>query len=141
MAKKRKSGASVNLDSFLDIICCLVGVLILMIIQTGLEASQIRLLVQTPMGYDSGKRPIFIECRNNQLFLVPVRNLHKLAEERLNAIAEEAGGDTEKFLNLVSQASVRTEHYEVDLTYKTLGQLTLYPVTASPQGYAIETLA
>ncbi len=71
---KKSRGDAVNLDSFLDIMTCLVGVLVLIIILTGVDASQIKMLVPTPMRTETDKRPVFVECRHNQLFPIPVHS-------------------------------------------------------------------
>lgn len=61
--KKKKTGDAVNLDSFLDILSCLVGVLILIIILTSIDASQTKILIPTPMAQKTDKKMLFIECR------------------------------------------------------------------------------
>ena len=50
MGKKKKAEeASISMDSFLDILTCLVGVLMLIIILTSIDASQTKVLIPTPM--------------------------------------------------------------------------------------------
>lgn len=136
MAKKNR-GASITLDSFLDIMTCLVGVLVLIIILTGVDASQIRVLIPTPMMHETDKRPIFIEARNNQLFRLPVSELRQEAASALERIAREAGGDTEKMLTLMQELSPRTDNYEVDMTYSLTGQLAISPLKG-PTGYELK---
>lgn len=125
MAKAR--GASVNLDSFLDIMTCLVGVLVLIIILTGLDAAQIRVLIPTPMQYDSPKRPIFIEARNNQLFLIPLEEFQAKADAEIRRISEEARGDMGRVLSLIGDSALETDDYLLDLTFFMVGQFGLRP--------------
>ncbi len=87
MAKARR-GASVNLDSFLDIMTCMLGVLILIILLTGLDASQIKVLIPTPLEMRSDKRSIFIECRDDQLFLLPAAELRDMAESAMKDLMD-----------------------------------------------------
>ena len=135
MAKKKSEGASVNLDSFLDIMTCLVGVLVLIIILTGIDASQIKVLINTPMEYESDKRPVFIECRNNQLFLIPLEEINKVADDKLREIAGKKHISTKEIYRLASETkSAKTDHYWVDLTYSLIGQTVLNPIDGQP-GY------
>ncbi len=138
MAKARS--ASVNLDSFLDIMTCLVGVLVLIIILTGIDASQIRVLIPTPMQYGTDKRPVFIEARNNELFLVPVEDLQTRANDELRRIRTEAQGQTDKLLILLSNAQVEDEAYRVELNYALMGQIAFRPREGA-RGYALQDVA
>lgn len=137
MGKKGGGGASVNLDSFLDIMTCLVGVLVLIIILTGLDAAQIRVLIPTPMEYDTDKRPIFIEARNNQLYRVPVQELQQLADEAVRRLSREAAGNVERLLTMLQDLDVGTEQYQIDLTYFMVGQFGVLPVEGA-EGYELD---
>ena len=134
--KKKDRGASVNLDSFLDIMTCLVGVLVLIIILTGVDASQIKMLVPTPMGVKSDKRPIFIECRGNRMFHIPIEEINERANEELRNQARLVKGDTRKLMERLATASVETDSYLVDLTYALLAQFALKPKYGAP-GYEL----
>ena len=127
MAKKDR-GQAMNLDAFLDIMTCLVGVLVLIIIQTGLDASQIKVIEPTPMGHLVDKKAVWIECRGNQLYLVPKSELQKQADERLGELAEKAKGNNEELLNLLRSEKVTSEFYEVDLAYMLFGQSAIRPL-------------
>lgn len=122
MARKKDSGSSVNLDSFLDIMTCLVGVLVLIIILTGLDAAQIRVLIPTPMQYETDKRPIFIEARNNELFRVPVTELQEQAEAATRQLVGEAGSGVERVLAAMQDMNNVVGDYQLDLTYIMVGQ-------------------
>jgi biopolymer transport protein ExbD len=96
---RRKRGTSVNLDSFLDLMTCMLGILILMILLTGIDASQIKVLIPTPMEQESDKRPLFIECRNNELFLISIEDISRQANEAIRALAEKAKNNEREFMN------------------------------------------
>lgn len=131
---KRVRGNSVNLDSFLDIMTCMLGVLMLILLLTGIDAAQIKVLIPTPMMHTSDRRPVFVECRNNELFLVPVGELRTLADEQLRDVAQKAGGDTALMLQGLADARAQTDTYQVDLTYALLGQFAILPIMTS-KGY------
>ncbi|HRZ13737.1 MAG TPA: hypothetical protein P5567_14940 [Kiritimatiellia bacterium] len=137
---KRERGMSVNLDSFLDLMTCMLGVLILMILLTGIDASQIKVLVPTPMEQPTDKRPIFIECRNNELFLVPIEDITRMVYDEMGALAEKAKGDQAAFAQLLETATVKTESHEVDLAFALMSQFAL---TSLPgvSGYKLESVA
>lgn len=138
MARKKGGGAAINLDSFLDIMTCLVGILVLIIILTGVDASQIKVLVPTPMeNPDLEANPIFLEARNNELFRVPYADLVERANNALQEIAEKAQGNPEEMLRLISATKVETDIYTIDLTYALTGQIAVIPLQGS-QGYRIE---
>jgi hypothetical protein len=136
MGKKGDGGASVNLDSFLDIMTCLVGVLVLIIILTGLDASQIRVLIPTPMEYETDKRPIFIEARDDQLYRVPVGELQQLADQGLQQLSDEARGNMERLMQLMQEIELGTGGYRIDLSYFMVGQFAIMPLPDVP-GYTL----
>jgi hypothetical protein len=133
----KSKGASVNLDSFLDIMTCLVGVLVLIIILTGLDAAQIRVLIPTPMEYETDKRPIFIEARNNQLYMIPVGELQQLVDDSLRELSRESGGNIEQLLTRMQQLDLQTSEYRLDLTYFMVGQFGILPREDVP-GYSLQ---
>jgi len=137
---KRERGSSVNLDSFLDIMTCMLGILVLMILLTGIDASQIKVLVPTPMEQPTDKRPIFIECRSNELFRISMDDITKRVYDELAALSEKAQGNQEVFAQLLEQAVVQTDAYEVDVTFALIGQFALRPLPGV-QGYRLESVA
>ena len=60
---KKKRGQAVVLDSFLDLMTCMLGVLMLIILLTGVDAAQIKVLIPTPIAHSTDKKPVFVECR------------------------------------------------------------------------------
>jgi biopolymer transport protein ExbD len=139
MAKKVR-GAAIVLDSFLDIMTCMLGVLMLIILLTSIDASQIKILIPTPFAHASEKKPVYLECRDGQLFLVPVAEMKAKAEAEVKKIASEAKGDPAAMLNMLSEARLRGEQYEVDLSYALVGQFALAPI-ADSKGYVLRSAA
>lgn len=128
MGKKDSGGdASINLDSFLDIMTCLVGVLVLIIILTGVDAAQIKVLIPTPMAHETNKRPVFFECRGNELYHIALDDINRQANEKLKEIAEVSEGDTRKMLSILENTSIETDAYNIDLSYALVGQFALKP--------------
>lgn len=125
--KRKKKAASINLDSFLDIMTCLVGVLVLIIILTSIDASQTKLLIPTPMAHETTKRPVFIECRGDLLYPIDLPEIRKKMDEELIRIEKETAGNKEQMIQMMSQAMIETDYYKVDLSYALAGQSLLIP--------------
>lgn len=134
---KKDRGMSVNLDSFLDLMTCMLGVLVLMILLTGIDASQIKILVPTPIEYETDRRTIFIECRSNELFLISVDEINKLANDTLKELADKTKGDERAFVNAISSTVIKSGAYEIDLSFALIGQYALRPLP-DVRGYAIK---
>lgn len=139
MAKKER-GNAVNLDSFLDLMTCMLGIIILMILLTGIDASQIKVLVPTPMEQPTDKRPIFVECRNNELFLVPIEDITRMVYDEMGALAEKAKGDQAAFAELLEKAVVKTDSHQVDLAFALINQFALQPLPGV-SGYRLESVS
>lgn len=136
---KKKRGNSVNLDSFLDLMTCELGILILMILLTGIDASQIKVLIPTPMEQESDKRALFIECRDNQLYFISLEDITKMANDRLKELAEQSKGDNKLFLEKLAVTKLQTDSYNVDLSFALIGQYALQPRADVP-GYVLKDL-
>lgn len=134
---KRERGDPVTLDSFLDILTCMEGVLMLIIISTGIDAAQTKVLVPTPMEHKTTKRPVIIECRNDEMFQIPLEDLRRMASEELKSIAQKASGDSIETLRLMGQSEVKSEGYRVELSYALLGQLAIV-ADPSAKGYRMK---
>lgn len=137
MAKSK--GPSINLDSFLDILTCLQGVLILVIISTGIDAAQTKVLIPTPIERQSTKRPVYMECRGDLIYPMDVVSLGKDARTKIAQVTVAAGGDQMKLLQTLTEVRVTNDYYEVDLSYYMLGQLVIKPrKDSSTPGFALE---
>ena len=137
MAKKDNSSA-VNLDSFLDVLTCLQGILMLVIIATGIDAAQTKVLIPTPIERISTKEPIYLECRGNLLFPMDVAEMSSQARMTMMTISQQAEGDQTRLMQQLSGARVTNDYYEVDLTYYLLGQLVIKPrADSTAQGFEL----
>lgn len=125
MGKSRS--AEISLDSFLDILTCLQGVLMLIIITTGIDAAQTKVIMATPIELSGNERPIYIEARNDQLFLVPVDEARKAISEQQRKIIEQRRQQqsTLQIMEAVGEADVDVGNYVVDFTRFLAGQIAL----------------
>jgi len=126
---KKKRDTGISLDSFLDILTCLQGVLMLIIITTGIDAAQTKVVVATPIELAGNERPIYIECRNNELFLVPLAEARQAIQtKQLEVIrARRASGDVVDMMEAVGASDVDIGTYVVDFTRYLSGQIALMP--------------
>jgi biopolymer transport protein ExbD len=128
MAKKKSAGASINLDSFLDVLTCLQGILMLVIIATGIDAAQTKVLIPTPIERPASPRtPIYVECRNNLIYPLDAAEFARRTRLEMARIRQEAAGDESKLMQAMAGVRVMDDYYEVDLTYYLLGQLVIKP--------------
>lgn len=134
MAQK---GPSMDLSSFQDIMTCILGILILIILLTGIDASQIVMLVATPcQARDDDKRPVFFECRNNQLFRIDQEKLKKICDEKTTELFERVGGDETEFLKQAGTTSINIDGQRLDFALSLTGRYLLYP-DDSAEGYTL----
>lgn len=139
MPRKRATEGSVNLDSFLDILTCLQGILMLVIIATGIDAAQTKVLIPTPIERVSTKIPVYLECRGNRLYPLESAELAKKARAEMLRITQEAGGDNLKMLQLLGSLRVVDDYYEVDMSYYMVGQLVIRPrKDPAAEGFELE---
>ncbi len=141
MAKKKSSGPSISLDSFLDVLTCLQGVLMLVIISTGIDAAQTKVLIPTPIERHSDRIPVYVECRDNLIYPIDVETLWRDAKAKMGEIARQAKGDQIKMMQAISsdEFKVTNEYYEVDLSYALVGQFAIRPKTSgSTPGFVLE---
>ncbi len=138
MGKKSRDNG-VSLDSFLDILTCLQGVLMLIIITTGIDAAQTKIIVATPIELAGDERPVYIEVRNNELFFVPVDEAKTaVANKQIEIIrARRAAGSAVDALEAIGQADVAVGDYIVDFARYLSGQIALMP-KPDVSGYVFE---
>jgi biopolymer transport protein ExbD len=129
-------GPEMDLSSFMDIMTCILGILILIILLTGIDATQIKVLVATPQeDTDSTKRPVFFECRNNQLFFISFDNLKAAVDEKTEEIRHQVEGNETEFLRLAGTTRLEIDGQFLDYTFAMLGRYVLTP-DFNAQGYA-----
>lgn len=142
MAQK---GPSMDLSSFQDIMTCILGILILIILLTGIDASQIVMLVATPrQATDNDKRPVFFECRDNQLFRIDPEKIKEICDQKTSELFERAGGNEDEFYKMAAQTSLVIDGQRLDFAYTLTGRYLLYPVEGAegytfPERYRDET--
>jgi hypothetical protein len=135
---KRRS-ADISLDSFLDILTCLQGVLMLIIITTGIDAAQTKVIMATPIELPGNERPVYIEARNEQLFVVPVDQARTAIREKQREIIRKRREQqtTVDIMEAVGSADVDIGDYTVDFTRFLAGQIAMIPKEESV-GYSFE---
>lgn len=139
MAKKADATGAINLDSFLDVLTCLQGILMLVIIATGIDAAQTKVLVPTPIEKQSTKIPIYLECRGNLIYPMEVTDLARQARMSMMQMSQQSQGDQTKLMQALATTRVTNEYYEVDLTYYLLGQLVIKTrADSNATGYALD---
>lgn len=131
-------GPAIDLSSFTDIMTCILGVLILIILLTGIDASQITVLVATPKEMTGDdKSPVFFECRKNQLFQVSLEELKKQCDAKTEELRERVKGDENEFLKQAGQTVMELDGQRLDYTYALLGKYVMQPIPEA-EGYKFE---
>jgi biopolymer transport protein ExbD len=97
------------------------GILMLVIILIVLDTKKTKVLIPTPMERDPTKEPVYVECDiSGRIAHVDVKSLDAMARKKLDEIANQAGGDRNKMLNLLASATVENETYRVNLMSKAM---------------------
>ncbi len=145
MARRGKEKKKEEFNSFIDIMTCLAGILILIILLVIVQIQEVRVLIPTPMERVSDKAPIFIEARNNMLYTI---NIDRIKERIETAIAELTERSTDpdgrlnqrEFLRQLGMTQVEDEGHIVDLSFSLIGQYALRP---NPEilGYQLPEIA
>ncbi|NCC53544.1 MAG: hypothetical protein EOM20_20355 [Spartobacteria bacterium] len=126
--KKHEDGENnVRLDSFVDILTCLVGILVMMILLASIEASQTEILLSTPMRHATDKCPLFFECRSNQIFRIDLERINARFHEELNRIEVRAGHSAREILPLLKDTRINEGPFILDLSHALVGRILLYP--------------
>ena len=131
-------GPSMDLSSFQDIMTCILGILILIILLTGIDASQITVLVATPKEDSADdKTPAFFECRHNQLFFISLKELGEICDKKTEALKDLAQGNESEFLKQAAQSILSYNGFNLDYTYALMGRYVLTPEPEA-EGYKME---
>ncbi|MGA1193448.1 MAG: hypothetical protein ACO3ZG_03595 [Kiritimatiellia bacterium] len=135
----KSKSAEISLDSFLDILTCLQGVLMLIIITTGIDAAQTKVIMATPIELVGNERPIYIEARSEQLFIVPVDEARKAIREKQEEIVRKRREQqtTVDIMEAIGSADVSIGSYTVDFARFLAGQIALIP-NEDVIGYSFE---
>ncbi len=133
------SGPAMDLSSFTDLMTCILGVLVLIILLTGIDASQITVLVATPKEMQGDdKSPVFFECRHNQLFHISIDELKKVCDAKTEELKDKVNGDESEFLKQASQTMLELNGQKLDYTYALMGKYVLLPIPDA-EGYTLES--
>ena len=133
------SGPQMDLSSFTDIMTCILGVLVLIILLTGIDASQITVLVATPKEMTADdKSPVFFECRKNKLFQISIDELKKACDAKTEELRNKTKGDETEFLKQAAQTMLEVDGQKVDYTYALMGKYVLLPIPEA-EGYDLGT--
>jgi outer membrane lipoprotein-sorting protein len=74
-----------------------------------------------------GKRPIFLECRENQLFFIEKEKIDEQVAKILSSIPPAKHGDLEGFQQAIKQYDGGTDYYKIDARYLLVGKIALIP--------------
>lgn len=131
-------GPTMDLSSFTDILTCVLGILILIILLTGIDAASIKVLVPTPKeAVGDDKRPVFFECRNNSLFYIDYEEIKKTVDAKTEEIRTLVENDEAEFMKRAGQTHIIHEGQKIDYTYTLVGKYVLLPILDAV-GYRIE---
>lgn len=131
MGRKKAAAKKETVSSFDDIITCLAGILVLMIISVTMDLKPPVIFTPTPIDRQStDKQPIYIECTaKGEMNLVDVGGLRRQAESEIARIAAAHAGDQMKILSEIGKAGVTNEYYKIDLPALMATQTSvLYPL-------------
>jgi hypothetical protein len=73
----------------------------------------------------SEKEVVYLECRQDQIFQIPVEEVRGRASKILKEIAVQSERNSRSLMQELATARVETDAYRADLTYALLGQLAL----------------
>ena len=132
------AGPDIDLSSFTDLMTCILGVLVLIILLTGIDASQISVLVATPKEITGDdKSPVFFECRNQQLFYISTDDLKDAVDAKTEEIRVAVAGDPKEFLKQAAQTMLEVNGQKVDYTMALVGKYELIPIPDA-EGYSFD---
>ena len=131
-------GPSMDLSSFQDIMTCILGILILIILLTGIDASQITVLVATPKEDTADdKTPVFFECRGNALYYISLAELGEACDKKTEELRDRTAGNEAEFLKQAAQTILSYNGFNLDYTYALMGRYVLTP-DPDAEGYKME---
>ena len=120
--RSNKGEAEAGFDSFTDILTCLAGILVLIIILIVIQAQQTKIFIPTPAQRVSDKIPVYFECTaEGEFFPVPYNELIEASRRSLNTAATKAGTDTISFLKVLSKPKFDNPYYNLDTGYLAAG--------------------
>lgn len=133
MARRpNKETPELNVTSFCDIITVTIVALfmvLVVVIDLGMRTPRVR---PTPISVPTTNQPIFVECRNNQLYYIDRAELWNVMQRANRDIAALAlGGDSEA-LNQAMTLDVGNRYYRLDNSFLMMGIAALIPRPGVP---------
>lgn len=115
MARRSRTAATLSLDSFLDIVTNVVGVLILVALVTVLSAADVKVSLGTPVIHEPPKdsQRVLYECRHNQLFRMDEPSLDALVNRTVLAYGAGSAVDIDEVPALFERQDVGDATYRV----------------------------
>jgi len=126
MARPKKGDPELLLVSFCDILTISIAGLFMAVIITVFEATKIPELQMTPLARDTDKRPVFFECRGNELFFVDKDGLDEQVRKKLSTLNPSVrSGDFTQFLKAIQGEEIGNQYYKVDPKFLLVGMMAL----------------
>ena len=73
------------------------------------------------------KKPVYFECRNNQLFYISLDNIRKAVDEKTDILREQVDSNPVEFVKLVPKAELEVDGYRVNYSHAIAGVYNLQP--------------
>lgn len=105
-----------NLDSFLDIMTNVVGVLVFVLLFVTLAAADATVLVRTPLRSETEKRPVFFEVSGGRVIYLESAEGNEQVDAFFDALPRITWYNVDRVLNRVHAFRAGTPNYEVDFT-------------------------
>jgi hypothetical protein len=87
--KKKEPSENINFGSFTDIITNVLGILIFLGVMFTLTMHGARFIVRTPKVKETSKKPIFFECRSEQLFYLDKDGIWNVLDRKVAKLLKE----------------------------------------------------
>ena len=128
MAKRpQKKEPDLNVTSFCDIITVSIVALFMVmviVIDIAMRTPKVR---ATPIGLETTNMPVYVECRNNQLFFIDrVEILQSLRTAQEDARVRALSGQTSSIAEALSE-DIGNAYYRIDNSFIMLGVTVLIP--------------
>ncbi len=139
MGRSKNLDMSGNLEAFNDILTCLAGVLILIVILVVLDSKQSKILIPTPINQPADSRlPIWIEVDSNgELHPIPVDELIQWTQAKIREATERHG---ENAMAHFSEMNNTNGSYRVNFYAWTTAQRLSIEALRGAQGHEVATV-
>jgi len=128
MPKRKKSDPELLLVSFCDIVTVTTSALFMALIIVVDAAGRTPVLRKTPISRPTTNMPVYVECRENQVFPIDRTNFVHLIQISFTNTMAKSTNTTESLSHLMT-GDVGDEYYKVDSRFLLMGQFALIPRT------------